>query len=89
MGKDGDLLVQNKQLVIGDTTNQEIGLIVLLNKGEHKFEPLLGVEAKRLIKSRVNATRIKRDVNEELKKDGFKVIKTEVEWPTLHIDAKR
>lgn len=89
LGEDGNLLIRNKTVVIGDTKSQEIAILVALNKGEHRNQPLTGAEAKRLVKSRATETKIKRDISEELTNDGFKNISINIEWPEVFIDAKR
>lgn len=54
IGDDGDVRIQNNSLVIGDSVLQETMLILGMNQGEHKFEPLLGPNLIQLIKSKGN-----------------------------------
>ena len=83
------LLVKNKTLVVGDSTNQEIHLLSVLSNGELRLHPKAGAEVKRLIKSRATVVRIKRDINEQLLNDGFRAINIEVNNGEIEIDAKR
>lgn len=52
LSDNGDVLVRNKSLVIGDTIWQETAIILGMNQGEHKFHPVLGPNLIQLMKSK-------------------------------------
>ncbi|RWX03357.1 hypothetical protein [Flavobacterium cerinum] len=83
------LQANGKSLTIGDTTNQEIHFLSVISKGELKMQPLIGAQAKKLIKARATVVRLKRDINEELIKDGFKAITIKINSPNIEVDATR
>lgn len=90
LDENGELVVKNGSVVIGNTTNQEIHLIITMNKGEMRTHPLLGAGVYRLVKSRSTVTKIKRDIEEELRKDGFNQIRTDTsQFPVITITASR
>lgn len=84
-----DLVIKNGDFAIGDSNSQEIDLLVRSFKGDWKQYPLLGAELLRLVKGRATEVRIKRDITEELKNDGFNIIKIKVDLPIVEVDAKR
>lgn len=54
LDKDGDLLIQNKSLVVGDSILQEVAIILQSNQGDSKFDPLLGANLTNLVKRRIS-----------------------------------
>lgn len=84
-----DLVIKNGDFAIGDSNSQEIDLLVRSFKGDWKQYPLLGAELLRLVKGRATEVRIKRDITEELKDDGFRTIRVKVDLPIVEVDAKR
>ena len=67
---DGDLMVKSRTLAFGDTEMQEVGIILSLNQGEHKFSPLLGPNLIQLIKSKASKFDIENRVRVALALDG-------------------
>lgn len=51
---DGDLLVSNGSLKTGESTMQEVAIILQMNQGEQKFMPVLGANIIQLAKSKVS-----------------------------------
>ncbi|AJA67312.1 hypothetical protein MYRA21_0068 [Myroides sp. A21] len=49
----GDLLIKDKQMVVGDSEMQEVGVILMMNQGEQKFEPYLGANLINLVGTKV------------------------------------
>ena len=74
-----DLSFKNGDIVIGESTTQEIERVLLAFKGDFKKYPLLGVEFARKLKSRETSSGIRREVNEQLQYDGF-------DWVEFNID---
>lgn len=84
-----DLVIKNGDFAIGDSNSQEIDLLTRSFKGDWKQYPLLGAGLLRLVKGRATEVRIKRDIELELKDDGFRIIKIKVDLPIVEADAKR
>lgn len=65
-----DLLIVNGDFAIGESTDQEVGILLRLNPGELKEDPLLGPGLIRLIQSQASEADIKRLVKVHLARDG-------------------
>mgnify|MGYP000494461125 CR=1 FL=1 len=48
LDEDGDLLIRKGSLVIGENSDQIIGLVLVANRGEFKEYPLIGAEVIKL-----------------------------------------
>ena len=70
LGEDGDMLIRNKSLVVGNSEMQEVALILQMNQGEQKFELLLGTNLAELIKTNSSRFEIERRVKINLSRDG-------------------
>lgn len=42
LDRTGELLIKDKQMVVGDSEMQEVSIILMMNQGEQKFQPYLG-----------------------------------------------
>jgi hypothetical protein len=87
---DDDLLIKNGDLVIGESDDQHIGLLMRMNKGDLKQYPLVGVGIDRAIKTRSgNFQSILSDARLQLVADGYFINHlTEVEGK-INIDTTR
>ena len=74
-------------LSIGDTKNQNIGIIVQSNPGELKEYPLLGVGIDGLQLGH-DSLLYKHKIRRQLELDDLKVTKLEINKKTIEIDAK-
>lgn len=66
----GDLTIQNKSLVVGNSAIQEVSIILQMNQGESKFDPLLGANLINLIKTNTSRFEIENRVKTHLALDG-------------------
>lgn len=66
----GELIIKNKSLVVGDSSIQEVAVILEMNQGEQKFTPLLGANLVELIKSNKSRFEIEKRVKINLQRDG-------------------
>ncbi len=74
LGTDGDLLVEGGALAVGASDSQSVELIVSACKGEFKEFPMLGVGlVNSLKKQSTSVDSLKRDIDINLKADGYKV----------------
>lgn len=90
LDKNGDIQFdENGELVIGDSEQQDVELILATRPGDWKEHPTTGVNIHQYIKSREAQATVAREVILQLKEDGFKVSKVEVEYPNISVDAKR
>ena len=90
LDEDGDIQFdENGELVIGESEQQDVELILATRPGDWKEHPTTGVNIHQYIKSREAHATVAREVNLQLKNDGFKVSKVEVDYPNISVDAKR
>lgn len=54
LNKEGELLIENNALVVGESTLQEVAIILQSNQGDSKFDPLLGANLTNLIKTQTS-----------------------------------
>lgn len=69
LGPDDDLLIDG-DLVLGESYLQEVGILIRLNPGELKADPVLGPGLIRMVNGKVNANEIKTVVKVHLERDG-------------------
>ncbi|SDC52482.1 hypothetical protein [Williamwhitmania taraxaci] len=73
IGEDGDLLIGNGSLLVGDSNEQHVDAIISASKGEFKEFPALGVGVVNYLKKQsVSLESIKREITVNLKADGYK-----------------
>lgn len=65
-----DLMIANGDFVTGESTMQEVGIILRLNPGELKSDPVLGPALIRFIKSDADADVVKQAARLHLERDG-------------------
>lgn len=65
-----DIQIKNGDLVIGDSFQQEVGLIVQSNQGEWKNEPLIGANLIELMNSEASESEYKSKIKQALKLDN-------------------
>lgn len=80
LDEDGDLLIKNGDLAIGESTQQHERLLLLCQKGELKLHPLVGVGIRDYLNDE-NPQNLKTEIRRQFKADGL-VIKD------LKADAK-
>ena len=90
LGGDDDLLFEEGDLVVDESSEQEVGLIIRTNQGEWRASPLTGFGVGRRTREEVNRTLFARDLQGQLELDGF--ADAQVELTTegkLDIKARR
>ena len=65
-----DMIIVNGDFQTGDSFDQEVGIIVRLNQGEMKSDPVLGPNLVRMINASMNAERIKSTMKLNLARDA-------------------
>lgn len=70
LDENDDLLFKNGDLALGDTELQEVSLLLRLNPGELKSDPILGAGLIRMIKSNADKRKIQQRVKLTLQRDG-------------------
>jgi hypothetical protein len=70
--KDGDLVIENDDLVLGDNTQHHANLVLKLNKGEDKFNPNLGCNLVNYVNGLTPREVISRAIRTELTKVGLR-----------------
>ncbi len=87
LNAEGDILIQNGHIAIGDTTYQNIYLILTMHKGELKEYPTLGLGISDVIADD-DTDYWNYAIRKELQKDEIKVNKLEIHNNNILIDAK-
>ena len=72
---DFDLLIEDGDLVIGESDEQHIALILSTYQGGWKFDPLVGVGVRQYLASSGNEELIKRNITVQLEADNYQVNK--------------
>ena len=68
---DDDLLIAHGDLMVGDSAEQEVGLVLRTNQGDWRASPLTGFGVARRTRNEVNRTQFERDLTSQLEADGF------------------
>ncbi|SHJ76223.1 hypothetical protein SAMN02745146_0102 [Hymenobacter daecheongensis DSM 21074] len=90
LDEEDDLLIVNGDLVIGDSEEQEVGLILRTNQGDWRQSPLTGFGVARRTRTEISRTQFERDLSTQLLMDGFDDCDvTLTEEGQLSIKAKR
>lgn len=70
LDENDDVRIENGDFVIGDSLDQEVGLILRMNKGELKEDPIVGCDLIRLINSNITESELKQIIKLQLARDG-------------------
>lgn len=65
-----DLIVENGDFKVGESLTQDVGLILRLNQGGLKSDPLLGANVIRMINSDVDNEELQTKIKLHLQRDG-------------------
>lgn len=85
-----DLLIKNGDFVVAPSDKHDVELIVISSKGAFRFAPMIGVDIYSYLNSVGKADEIKRDIQEQLVLDGYRVNSIEITKKNgIIIDAKR
>lgn len=68
--ENGDLLIANGDFILDDSTWQDVGIIIKMNQGELKSDPILGASLIRKKKMNASKLEIEEIVKLHLKRDG-------------------
>lgn len=70
-GSDGKFLVENGDLVVGDSRYQHVQGLLMAHKGHYKFDPLAGIGVERFLNDEIQESDLLREVRAGLELDGF------------------
>jgi len=87
LNSENDLMIANGDFAVGDSLNQQVGLLLLVNKGEVKQHPLIGVGINDILLAE-SMTDIYNEVRVQLKADGLKLRKIERVDGKIYIAAE-
>jgi hypothetical protein len=89
LDENGDLMIHNGSMVVGDSTLQNQYLILIAQKGEFKEYPTLGVGISDMLGDD-DALEWKKRIREEFVKDGLDInsMNLDLQSGKLDIDAK-
>lgn len=86
---EGDIFIKDGDFAIGESTQQEIKLLLTSKKGEWKLYPLVGANIQQFLKQREGITSVIREGKIQLKNDGLVINKFKIEDNKINIDAER
>lgn len=86
LDQDDDLMIENGDLVMDESTLQHQRLLLLCNKGEFKEFPIRCVGLRNYLEE-YDAQALAREINVDFNRDGMTVNKVTVDIPNLEIDA--
>jgi hypothetical protein len=80
-----DLMIANGSLAVGDITIQSACLVLRMNQGELKEDPVIGVNLSRFIRGKENRAGIKRAIEIGLRRAGIEIedVKNEI-WAVVN-----
>ncbi len=70
LGVDDDLEITAGDFTIGESLSQDVGIILRLNQGDLKSDPILGPNLTQLIKSNVSQQELQTIIKLHLERDG-------------------
>ncbi|MBV7268366.1 hypothetical protein [Winogradskyella luteola] len=70
LDENDDIIIANGDLLIGESLTQEVSLILRVNQGEFKNDPLIGANLIQLVKTNVSNSELKKRVKLHLQRDG-------------------
>lgn len=65
-----DLTIIDGDFLMGESLDQEVGIIIRLNQGDLKSDPILGAGLFRMINSNATAEEVKAQIKLHLERDG-------------------
>lgn len=86
LDENNDLLIEDGDFVIGESTLQHQKLLLQCNKGEFKENPTRCVGLIRFLEDN-NIQALAREIDVEFNLDGMKVDKIKIDIPTIEIEA--
>lgn len=82
--KDGDLQILNGEISLGDAVQHHANVILHLEKGQDKFDPVLGCNLTDFVNGNTTREVISRNIRTELQKVGIRA-KTVVVGDTIEV----
>lgn len=67
---DGDLVIRNGAIAVGDSLTQEVSMLLLTNQGEMRHDPLCGCNLVRRKNSVISRSQFERVVRLQVERDG-------------------
>ena len=93
LDSDYDLQIEDGDLLVQDTDDQNIELIFVSNLGQWYNNPLIGIGIEKKIKSNVNKVSIKKDIKTQLESDNYRVdvlnVGGGIDELTINLDATK
>jgi hypothetical protein len=86
---DGDILIVNGDLTIGESDNTHISDVIVANKGDWKEYPLLGVGINAYLNSSGMQQFVTNEIKKQLDSDGYGSISVIFNNDNFEVDAIR
>jgi len=84
LDEDGDLLIVNGDLVIGDSLTQEVAILLQLNKGDLKEDPILGTDLMKRLHGNISKAELQQLLKIQFARDNkdYNELKEEIQLRT-------
>lgn len=81
LDENGDLLIVNGDLVISDSLTQEVAILLQLNKGELKEDPVLGTDLMKRLHGNISKAELQQILKIQFARDNkdFNELKDEIQ----------
>lgn len=82
LNEENDLEIQNGDFVITESEMQEVGILLQLNQGALKSDPLCGMNMYKYLKGKGTSTELKKNLKIQLERDGknYEEVKKRIKW---------
>ncbi len=85
LNEDFDLLVEGGDFAVSESDEQHVQLIATSNKGDWREEPTLGLNPAKFVNAVGAASKLKRALQLELRKDGYGDLAIEMDGLQVNI----
>lgn len=86
---DFDLIVRDGDFEANSSDERHINAILLSAKGNYRFAPIVGADAYSFLNSVGQTDTFRREIQEQLTADGYRIDEINFEKSTVNIQAKR
>jgi len=89
---DGDITIQNGDILVGNSDSQHVEHIVIADKGHYRQHPLLGVGLLRYMNGNINPVALEQEIQMNLESDNYIVNEIQIDpndLAQIDIDAER
>ena len=87
LDEEGDLLIENGDFVIGESTQQNIGLILISEKGEWRHAPFVGAGLRSAIEDEAEPAELIQEIKKQLELDGLQNVQIDASSGAFRVEG--